>query len=115
MSAAALSSKSSRTDSEAGHGARIFLVLAVVLGFFWWLSPARRGAPAGRSQPPGMVPRKAVRDGRTQPAQEPMVQCAQCGVHLPLGEAIAYRGLHATAGAPTCPPTAILTARPHER
>ncbi|MGT2506345.1 PP0621 family protein [Cupriavidus basilensis] len=23
-----------------------------------------------------------------------MVQCAQCGVHLPLGEAIAYRGLH---------------------
>lgn len=74
--------------------ARIFLVLAVVLGFFWWLR--QRAAARQREE-------RAARHGsapgpqaRTQPAppQEPMVQCAQCGVHLPQGEAIAYRGLH---------------------
>ncbi|KDP83410.1 hypothetical protein CF70_025605 [Cupriavidus sp. SK-3] len=72
--------------------ARIFLVLAVVLGFFWWLRQRAEARQRGdRAARHGSAQGS---QGRTQPAQEPMVQCAQCGVHLPLGEAIAYRGLH---------------------
>ncbi|MFJ1252783.1 PP0621 family protein [Cupriavidus sp. CuC1] len=74
--------------------ARIFLVLAVLLGCFWWLrqrAQARlREERAARHGPAHGSP---VRD-QPAPAQQAMVQCARCGVHLPQGEAIAYRGLH---------------------
>jgi len=66
--------------------ARIFLVLAVVLGFFWWLR--RRAEARLRAERRAARPDPAPRGG------EAMVQCAQCGVHVPLSEAIAYRGLH---------------------
>lgn len=72
--------------------ARIFLLLAVIVGLLWWLrgrvesSRARRPAdPAGTGQRPAAP---------GAPAQQAMVQCAQCGVHLPEGEAIGFRGLH---------------------
>jgi uncharacterized protein len=67
---------------------RLILLLAVVFGMFWWL---RSRAEALRRQAP--PPRPAA----SPPAAgepEAMVQCAQCGVHLPQSEAIAWRGLH---------------------
>ncbi|WP_454732226.1 MULTISPECIES: PP0621 family protein [Cupriavidus] len=72
--------------------ARIVLVLAVLLGFFWWLRQRAEARQAGErdARPPRPRPQS-----QPQPApQEPMVQCARCAVHLPRGEAIAYRGLH---------------------
>ncbi|MDF3833519.1 PP0621 family protein [Cupriavidus basilensis] len=75
--------------------ARIFLVLAVVLGFFWWLrqrAEARRHEE--RAARPGAAQGPAARQPQAAPPQEAMVQCAHCGVHLPQGEAIAYRGLY---------------------
>ncbi|RZT41079.1 PP0621 family protein [Cupriavidus agavae] len=74
--------------------ARIFLLLAVVLGIIWWLrarASARDQADAARQQ------REAAPQASGTPgdgAIEPMVQCAQCGVHLPRTDAIAWRGLH---------------------
>ena len=70
--------------------ARIFLLLAIVLGIFWWLRN-RAGArqAAERQSPPRRSAARA--DGENI---EPMVQCAHCGVHLPRGEAIAWHGLH---------------------
>jgi len=67
--------------------ARIFLLLAVVLGFIWWLR-ARASAREATRQPP-REPAPAADD-----AIQPMVQCAQCGVHLPRHDAIAFQGLH---------------------
>ena len=68
--------------------ARIVLVLAVLLGFFWWLRQRAEERQAARPHRPKPQP-----ESRPAP-QEPMVQCARCAVHLPRGEAIAYRGLH---------------------
>lgn len=68
--------------------ARIFILLAVVLGVFWWLrsrAEARRDK-ADRSSGPATTSRDSN--------AEAMVQCAHCGVHLPGSEAIAWRGLH---------------------
>ncbi|CAG9180578.1 MULTISPECIES: PP0621 family protein [Cupriavidus] len=68
--------------------ARIFILLAVVLGVFWWL---RSRAEAQREQTSRAArPTPAPRDDHA----ETMVQCAHCGVHLPKSEAIAWRGLH---------------------
>ena len=71
--------------------ARILLLLAVVLGIFWWLRD-RAGARQAdaRARPPEPAARRAAPADET----EPMVQCAQCGVHLPRGEAIGWQGLH---------------------
>ncbi|AOY92701.1 hypothetical protein BKK79_13655 [Cupriavidus sp. USMAA2-4] len=70
--------------------ARIFLLLAVVLGMFWWLR--------NRAEERLRAERRAARSARPSPddgsASEAMVPCASCGVHLPRSEAIAYRGLH---------------------
>ncbi len=71
--------------------ARILILLAVVLGVIWWLrsrAEARHEEAARTSRP--SRPASASRDGNA----EAMVQCAQCGVHLPQSEAIAWRGLH---------------------
>jgi len=67
--------------------ARLFLLLAVLLAIFWWLGSRVR---ARRAEPP---PADAAADTHRR-AQEPMVPCAHCGVHLPRSEAIAYQGLH---------------------
>ncbi|MBP0630195.1 MULTISPECIES: PP0621 family protein [unclassified Cupriavidus] len=76
--------------------ARILILLAVVLGVFWWLrarAEARLAQQRARQQASEAAARAHANAG--QPADaEPMVQCAQCGVHLPMGEAIAWRGLH---------------------
>jgi uncharacterized protein len=68
--------------------ARILILLAVVLGVFWWLRSRAeaRHDEAARTSRAG----SASRDGNA----EAMVQCAHCGVHLPRSEAIAWRGLH---------------------
>lgn len=70
--------------------ARIFILLAVVLGVFWWLrsrAEARHNEAARASRPAD-----APDNGKGN--AEAMVQCAHCGVHLPGSEAIAWRGLH---------------------
>ncbi len=71
--------------------ARIFLLLAIVLGVLWWLrsrAQARRGAERTAARPSSPPP------GAAPANPEAMVQCAHCGVHVPQGEAIAWRGLH---------------------
>lgn len=72
--------------------ARIFLLLAVVLVIFWWL----RGRASARQADES--PQRRQASGRQAAgagdAIEPMVQCAQCGVHLPRADAIAWHGLH---------------------
>ncbi|MGO4765248.1 PP0621 family protein [Cupriavidus sp. 2KB_3] len=71
--------------------ARIFLLLAVVLAIIWWL---RQRAAARDAHEPPARPGPAQRKADGAAASEPMVQCAQCGVHLPRGEAIGWNGLH---------------------
>ncbi|QRQ87837.1 PP0621 family protein [Cupriavidus oxalaticus] len=78
--------------------ARILILLAVVLGIFWWLrarAEARLAQQRARQQASEAAARaNAGQSQSAEPIAEPMVQCAQCGVHLPQGEAIAWRGLH---------------------
>ncbi|BDB25514.1 hypothetical protein Tamer19_15460 [Cupriavidus sp. TA19] len=78
--------------------ARILILLAVVLGVFWWLrarAEARLAQQRARQQASEAAARANANANAGQPADaEPMVQCAQCGVHLPMGDAIAWRGLH---------------------
>ncbi|AZG13375.1 PP0621 family protein [Cupriavidus pauculus] len=73
--------------------ARIFLLLAVVLGILWWLR-ARASAQRGDEQAQAQARREAARADGADGSSEPMVQCAQCGVHLPGSDAIAWHGLH---------------------
>ena len=69
--------------------ARIFLLLAIVLGILWWLRDrAGTRQTAEKQEPPQR------RTGAGDENIEPMVQCAHCGVHLPRGDAIAWHGLH---------------------
>lgn len=74
--------------------ARLFLLLAILLAIFWWLGSRMR---ARRAEPPRAdadMPRQGAHPDANRRAQEPMVPCAHCGVHLPRSEAIAYQGLH---------------------
>ncbi|MFS8977268.1 PP0621 family protein [Cupriavidus necator] len=80
---------------------RILILLAVVLGVIWWLrarAEVRLAEMRARQQAREASERAAASAANAgQPAAapaEPMVQCAHCGVHLPQGEAIAWRGLH---------------------
>ena len=73
--------------------ARILVLLAVVLGIFWWLR-TRAEALRREAPPPQSGPRPDEPPAGTEAQPEAMVQCAHCGVHLPRGEAIAWRGLH---------------------
>lgn len=57
----------------------IFLLAVVVL--LWLL----RGALRGRNLPPGAQPPKGA-------LPQQMLACAQCGIHLPLNEALPGRG-----------------------
>lgn len=76
--------------------ARILILLAIVLGILWWL----RDRAGARHAPPKARGARADERGkeraneRGNAGMEPMVQCAQCGVHLPRGEAIGWQGLH---------------------
>jgi uncharacterized protein len=72
--------------------ARIFLLLAVVLAIIWWLR--QRAAARDAHEQPTARPGPAQRKTEGAASSEPMVQCAQCGVHLPRGEAIGWNGLH---------------------
>lgn len=80
--------------------ARILILLAVVLGVIWWLrarAEVRLAEMRARQQAREASERaaaSAANAGQPVPPAEPMVQCAHCGVHLPQGEAIAWRGLH---------------------
>lgn len=71
--------------------ARIFILLAVVLGVIWWLR-----ARASARQESGAARRDASagRESARPEATQPMVQCAHCGVHLPRTDAIAWQGQH---------------------
>lgn len=79
---------------------RILILLAVVLGVIWWLrarAEVRLAEMRARQQAREASERaaaSAANAGQPVPPAEPMVQCAHCGVHLPQGEAIAWRGLH---------------------
>ncbi|CAG9176681.1 PP0621 family protein [Cupriavidus respiraculi] len=70
--------------------ARIFLFLAIAIAILWWL----RSRIAARRQADRSAATRGAQPGTPGATQEPMVQCAQCGVHVPAGEAIAFRGLH---------------------
>ncbi|MEN7528436.1 MULTISPECIES: PP0621 family protein [unclassified Cupriavidus] len=75
--------------------ARIFLLLAVVLGIVWWIrSRASARDEASRTNSAQQRQQAATEASTGDGAIEPMVQCAQCGVHLPRTDAIAWRGLH---------------------
>lgn len=75
--------------------ARILILLAVVLGVFWWLrARAEARLSEHRARQARQASERAASNGPADASAEPMVQCAQCGVHLPQGEAIAWRGLH---------------------
>lgn len=66
------------------------LLLALVVGLllWWWLRrpSARRAAPEAAPPPKAQGP-------------EAMVRCAECGVHVPAGQALPGRGGH-FCGAP---------------
>ncbi|MEM5432524.1 PP0621 family protein [Cupriavidus oxalaticus] len=77
--------------------ARILILLAVVLCVFWWLrarAEARLAKQRAQQQQARESAARASANAGQAESAEPMVQCAQCGVHLPQGEAIAWRGLH---------------------
>ncbi len=75
--------------------ARILLLLAIVLGIFWWLRQ-RASARQATERPAQRRSQASGNGGNGGNGQdtEPMVQCAHCGVHLPRGDAISWHGLH---------------------
>jgi uncharacterized protein len=64
---------------------KYLLVLAVVAVAFWVWRNNRQTAKADKKVPP-------AQDQSTKLARpQPMLQCAACGVHLPVADAIAGR------------------------
>lgn len=57
---------------------KVVLLIGLVLAV-WWLLRPRRGATSDRSQGQDM-------------AAQPMIACAQCGLHVPRHEALPGRG-----------------------
>ncbi|UDM50903.1 PP0621 family protein [Cupriavidus sp. MP-37] len=74
--------------------ARILILLAVVLGVFWWLRARAEARLAEHRARQAREASEHAAAGTPDARAERMVQCAQCGVHLPQGDAIAWRGLH---------------------
>ncbi|MBB3012592.1 PP0621 family protein [Cupriavidus alkaliphilus] len=74
--------------------ARILILLAVVLGVFWWLRARAEARLAEHRARQAREASEHAAAGTPDATAERMVQCAQCGVHLPQGDAIAWRGLH---------------------
>ena len=61
------------------------LLLLLIAGFIvvmWYLQMVKSRRQKGRAAPPA--------DAATRPlaSAEPMLQCAQCGVHIPASEAV---------------------------
>ncbi|WP_431821376.1 PP0621 family protein [Burkholderia sp. F1] len=78
-------------------------ILLLILLFFAtsWVArklrqaQARTGQGAGREAGPGAGAQGyggAARAGDAHPLPEPMVRCAECGVHAPKGDAVAAGG-----------------------
>ena len=63
---------------------KILLVILAVVALLWLLRGTRR--PAVPPRPPKTPPNSDAG------APQQMLACAQCGVHLPKGEALAGRG-----------------------
>ena len=61
-------------------GKYLFLLLVVLLVGYWIAKRYRK--------------RMGTRDGATPRANENMVRCALCGVHLPRSESLVTRGLY---------------------
>lgn len=61
--------------------AKLLLLILVFLLVYWILKGYRRRVERGGPRAPSA-------------AGEDMVQCAQCGVHLPRGESITAQGRH---------------------
>jgi uncharacterized protein len=61
---------------------KVLLVLLAVGVLFWLL----RGSLRRRMPPP------AAKPGATPDSPQPMLSCAQCGLHLPRDEALPGRG-----------------------
>ncbi|HUG24602.1 PP0621 family protein [Piscinibacter sp.] len=59
-----------------------YLVLILIVVVVLWLARASRRVP----------PPSAPRGGAQPPKKEAMLECAQCGLHLPRGEALPGRG-----------------------
>jgi uncharacterized protein len=72
--------------------ARLLILVAIAVGLMWWLFGRKRGGPSRPVPPPG-----AAREG---PKAAEMVACAQCGVHLPLEDAVADNGGRVYCGDP---------------
>ncbi len=69
---------------------KYLLVIAVVCVAFWIWREGRRSERRSRQSPPP----HGRKDGGKLPPEE-MTRCAQCGLHLPLAEAVAgRRSLH---------------------
>jgi uncharacterized protein len=60
-----------------------FLLVLLAVGVLFWLL---RGSLRRRMPPPGAKP------GAAPDAPQPMLRCAQCGLHLPRDEALPGRG-----------------------
>ena len=59
-----------------------YLLLILIVVVVLWLARASRRVP----------PPSAPRGGSQPPKKEAMLECAQCGLHLPRGEALPGRG-----------------------
>jgi uncharacterized protein len=59
---------------------KYLLIIAIVLLVLWLARKSRQPPP-----PPPVRP-------QDKPVQQPMLACAQCGLHLPSGEALPGRG-----------------------
>lgn len=69
---------------------KYLVLLLVVLGVLWFVRATRKRG----STPPPQKPADTAPSGSqpTAALQEPMVACAQCGVHMPQGEAVPGQG-----------------------
>lgn len=59
---------------------KFLILIVVVLLVLWVMRGKRPQGPSARTAEPPPMP------------QEPMLACAQCGLHLPKGEALPGRG-----------------------
>ena len=63
---------------------RFLFPLFLIVGVLWWLKTLGRKGPDASTRPNG--------DAGDRPLALPMVACAQCGTHLPKGEALERQG-----------------------
>ncbi len=68
------------------------LFWVLVLALFFFVLGFKRGRPERSTPPP--PPRTDAPVAAAEPAPERMVDCAECGTHLPVSEALPGRGGH---------------------